>query len=428
MVDVAPFRALRYVPDNKSDISRFICPPYDVISPHERDAMGRKFPKNIIHLELPAGDGDDKYANAARILNDWRGTSLLQDDRQAAFYLLETTYKISDPFAPEGKLKRYGVITGLRLETPGKGRVKPHEKTLPKAKEDRLKLLTALRTNISPIFGLFFDKQNAWKKWVTKATRRKPLVTGRESKDLEHRMWKIDDPALQKELRKLLSAKELYIADGHHRYEVSWAYSETRLHSEPHAPMDAGWRRVMAYICPMEEKGLLMLPTHRLVRSNRNLEEWRIHLESTFEITPVKGTAAILEVLRKETGSIGWVNAEGAFLLKLKRGLTIDHCLQHRPKALRELDVVVLHDLALGEANETPFLTEKEIVFTRDVKGLDLLTKKDRTWVGFMLASPGVASLARVASAGEVMPPKTTYFYPKVPTGFTTMPLEQPIR
>jgi len=428
MVDVAPFRALRYVPEKKNDISRFICPPYDVVSPHEREAMGNKLPKNIIHIELPSGEGDLKYANAATILNDWRGSGLLQGDRNEAFYLLETTYKISDPFAPEGQLKRYGVLSSLRLETPGKGSVRPHEKTLPKAKEDRLKLLTALRTTISPIFGLFFDKQKKWQTWVNKTIKKKPLIVGNEHENLKHRMWKIDDVKIHKELRAMLSTKELYIADGHHRYEISWAYRENRLQSEPKAPLDAGFRRVMAYICPMEEKGLLMLPTHRLVRSNRNVEEWRTHLESVFNIVPVKNMNAILNVLRAETGTIGWVNADGQFLLKLKKGLSIDRCLQHRPAALRELDVVVLHDLALGESNEKPFLTEKEVVFTRDVKGMDALTRKDRAWVGFLLASPGVASLARVASAGEVMPPKTTYFYPKVPTGFTMMPLEQPIR
>ena len=427
MVDVAPFRALRFVPE-KNDISRFICPPYDVISPQEREAMGKRFPDNIIHLELPAGDADDKYAGAARILNRQRGDGLLQDDRIASLYLLETVYRISDAFAPSKQLKRYGVLSALRLETPGKGAVKPHEKTLPKAKEDRLKLLTALRTNISPIFGLFFDRQKAWSKWVAKATKRKPLLSGKEHKDLSHRMWKIDDPALQKELRKMLASKELYIADGHHRYEVSWAYNETRLHNEPSAPMDSGWRRVMAYICPMEEPGLLMLPTHRLVRSSRSLADWRGHLEAVFDIRPVKNMSAVLDVLRAKTGTIGWVTADGHFLLSLKKGLSVDRCLQNRPPALRELDVVVLHDLALGEANETPFLSNKEIVFTRDVKHMDTLTQNDKAWVGFLLASPGVASLARVAGAGEVMPPKTTYFYPKVPTGFTMMPLEQPIR
>ncbi|MBV9080820.1 MAG: DUF1015 domain-containing protein [Elusimicrobia bacterium] len=428
MVDVAPFRALRFSPEKGNDISKYICPPYDVISPHEREELGKKFPQNVIHLELPAGDGDAKYANAAHLLSEWRGDALLLEDRKSSFYLLETTYKIDDPFAPKGQLKRYGVLTALRLEAPGRGHVHPHEKTLPKAKEDRLKLITALRTNISPIFGLFFDDQKKWPAWIGKIIKEKPLTVGKEHAALSHRMWKIHDPKVQGELRRLLGSKELYIADGHHRYEVSWAYNEGRLKEDPNAKMTAGSRRVMAYICPMEEKGLLMLPTHRLVKSNRSLDEWRTHLEQAFEIRKAKDMNAILAALKPEgSRKIGWVTANGHFLLSLRPDISLDRCLQHRPKALRELDVVLLHDLALGEASDSHFLAEKEIVFTRDVKGIETLTKKDRAWVGFMLGSPGVGSLARVAGAGEVMPPKTTYFYPKVPTGFTLMPLDQSI-
>jgi uncharacterized protein (DUF1015 family) len=252
-------------------------------------------------------------------------------------------------------------------------------------------------------------------------------VTGAEHAKLRHRMWKIDDAKLQSELRKVLSTKDLYIADGHHRYEISWAYNESRLQNDNHAPTDAGFRRVMAYVCPMEEKGLLMLPTHRLITSNRSLAEWRRHLESRFDIKPVKNMEAVLDVLRKKTGVIGWATKEGKFLLTLRKDLSVDRALAHRPKALRELDVVVLHDLAMGEATDNSFLAEKEIVFTRDIKEIEKRTKNPST-VAFLLASPGVASLARVAEAGEVMPPKTTYFYPKVPTGFTLMPLEQKIR
>ena len=427
MVDIAPFRALRFATDKKkNDVTRNICPPYDVISPAERAAMGKRFPKNVIHIELPAGEGDDKYTNAARVLEDWRAEGVLKDDEEAAFYLLETVYKISDAFAPKTKLKRYGVLTGLKLETPGKGRVRPHEKTLPKAKEDRLKLVTALQTTVSPIFGLFFDKAKKWQGWVSKATKQKPLIVGKEHANLSHRLWRIDDKKLQTELRKLLSAKDLYIADGHHRYEISWAHAENRLQKEPHAPMTAGWRRVMAYVCPMEEKGLLMLPTHRVIKSNRRLSEWREHLANVFDIKPVKNMNAILDVLRKKTGVIGFATKEGKFLLTIRKGVSIDRVLQHRPKALRALDVVVLHDLAMGEASNEGFLAEKEIVFTRDIRDIEKRTKDDST-VAFLLASPGVASLARVAEAGEVMPPKTTYFYPKVPTGFTMMSLEQTI-
>jgi uncharacterized protein (DUF1015 family) len=227
MVDIAPFRALRFDAHKvKNDVSKFICPPYDVISPVERENIVKRSKCNVVQLEFPEGEGEAKYTRAAQVLEEWRACEVLQQDRSPAFYLLETTFRIKDAFAPQKSLKRYGVLTALRLETPGKGAVRPHEKTLPKAKEDRLHLLTAVKTNVSPIFGLFFDSKKKWSSWVRKVAKQKPLVRGKENKELEHRLWKVDAPALQKELRALLKSKELYIADGHHRYEVSWAYKE----------------------------------------------------------------------------------------------------------------------------------------------------------------------------------------------------------
>lgn len=430
MVDFAPFRALRFSSKSaKSDVSSFICPPYDVISPHERERFAQRKAPNVIELELPLGSDQEKYASAGRILNRWKQDALLQEDRHSSYYLLETTFRIKDAFAPQKAMKRYGVLGALKLEVPGKGSVHPHEKTLPKAKEDRLHLLTALQANVSPIFGLFFDPEKKWAKWVKKATKGKPLAQGREHKDLSHRLWKIDSEPLQKELRSLVQSKDLYIADGHHRYEVAWAYRESRLQKDSSADLGAGFRRAMTYICPMEEQGLLMLPTHRLVKSSRTLSEWMAHLQTMFNILPVKNMAAVIKaVSNKKQRAIGWANSKGLFLLTPREDLSLDRCMQNRPGALCALDVVLLHDLALGEVSAPGFLTDKEIIFTRDLKGLELLPKKDAAWVGFVLGSPGVASLARVAEANEVMPPKTTYFYPKVPTGFTVMPLEQTIK
>lgn len=431
MVDIQSFRGLRpVIQKNKSDISHFICPPYDVISPAERENIVKRSPTNVIQLELPSGEGEAKYSNAASIMKKWIDVDVIQKDRKPSFYLLETTYRINDPFAPQKPLKRYGVLVALKLETPGKGSVKPHEKTLPKAKEDRLHLLRAVQTNVSPIFGLFFDKKNDWSRWIAPLIKQKPLAKGKEKKDLDHKLWKIDDVKVHQKLQKLLKSKELYIADGHHRYEVAWAYKGEQLTVNPQAEAHEGSNYVMAYVCPMEEKGLLMLPTHRLVKSNKSLEEWKNHLSSIFDFTPVKNVAALVKVLantKRAVRTLGYVTKEGSFTLTLKSQISIDRCLEHRPEALRALDVVLLHDIALGEAAGINFLTEKELIYTRNLKEIDEKINQENGWVGFMLGSPGVESLASVAKAGEVMPPKTTYFYPKVPTGFTMMPLNQRI-
>lgn len=431
MVDILPFRALRPSSGKKhAEVSDFICPPYDVIAPAERLDLVKKSATNVVQLELPEGNGDDKYTHAARILQTWKNQEVIQHDRRPSFYILETTYKIADPFAPKSAQKRYGVLVALRLEAPGKGAVKPHERTLPKAKEDRLKLMTAVQTNISPIFGLFFDAKDEWPKWLSRIVRDEPLAVGKEKDHLEHRMWKIDDAGLIQQLQTLLKGKELFIADGHHRYEVAWAYKEQRLKDNPSAQLEESWQNVMAYICPMEEAGLLMLPTHRLVKSKKTVAEWENHLKTVFEIEPVKKVDDVIAALSKNKRKervIGWLTAEGPSLLTLKPEIAIELCLAHRPEALRGLDVVLLHDIALAEAPGMTFLPEKEIEFTRDVENMEARVKQDPLTVGFLLGSPGVESLAGVAAAGEVMPPKTTYFYPKVPTGFTMMPLDQKI-
>ncbi len=429
MVDIAPFRALRPRTAKKgADISSFICPPYDVISPHQREAIEKKHPNNVVQIELPKGLEAEKFTNAAKILDQWKSNMLVQEDRIASYYVLETTFRIKDAFAPDKQLKRYGVLAALTLETPGKGAVRPHEKTLPMAKEERLNLITALRTDVSPIFGLFFDKKNQWRKWVSKIIKGQPLVKGQESKELTHRLWKVEPGPLHKELQAMLKSKELYIADGHHRYEVAWAYNEMRLKAESSDNSNAGWRSVMTYICPMEEPGLLMLPTHRMIKSKHTVQEWRTHLEKYFDIHPVKDMKTLIkQLIDNKDRKIGWVCAGEISTLTVKQGQSVDRLLNSRPSALRELDVVLLHDVAFGEAVNPSFLNDREIVFTRDLDGMEALADKDPLWVGFVLSSPGVASLARVAGASEVMPPKTTYFYPKVPTGFTLMEVEQKI-
>jgi uncharacterized protein (DUF1015 family) len=410
-------------------MSPYICPPYDVISAQEREEWVRRSPYNVIQLELPSGEDQEKYPHASRILARWRDQGVLQLDRLPSYYVLESTFRTQDPFAPGTRMKRYGVLTALHLETPRKGAVKPHEKTLPKAKEDRLNLLNALNSNVSPIFGLFFDKKKEWKKWLSKVTKLKPLAFGKENDNLSHRMWKVDQPALQKSLTGLLKGKDLYIADGHHRYEVSWAYKESRLNKEPNADLGTGWNYVMAYVCPMEESGLLMLPTHRLIKSSWKKEEWEKHLSGLFSVTPVKNSAALIKALLHGKGRrLGWAHQNGFALLTLRTDISLERCLQNRPAALRDLDVVLLHDMALCESSPVSDLANKEVIYTRDVKLLCDQVKKDSSWTGFLVASSGVSSLARVASANEVMPPKSTYFYPKVPTGFTLMPLEQKLR
>lgn len=430
MVDISPFRAFRYQTSRrKEDVSKYICPPYDVISPAGREKLVKKSENNVVRLELPL-EGGDAHESPGAIFTRWKEDEILQQDRVPSFYLLETTYRIKDAFAPRKELKRYGVLVGLKLEVPGKGAVLPHEKTLPKAKEDRLRLMHAVNANISPIFGLFFESKDSWKKWVRKAIRGPLLSKGKESAFLSHRMWKIHDSKLIGELKSLVKKKELYIADGHHRYEVAWAFKEEKMKIES-GRRRAGWNYVMTYICPMEEEGLLMLPTHRLVKKERSVMEWKKHLRGMFELRKSKSASSLVAALLKskpEERVLGWICRGGCYWLKLREGISIDLCLPHRSPALRSLDSVLLHDLILEEAAGEQYVKDQTIFFMQDLDEMQKRIKKDPSLTGFVLRSAGVNALAKVASEGQVMPPKTTYFYPKVPTGFAIMPLDQKIQ
>jgi len=414
MVNIAPFKALRYK-DGSGDLSRLVCPPYDVISERDQHELAGLDAHNFVNIELPLGNPEDRSENAANILKQWKQEGVFSKDSAPAFYLLESTFK-----APgDGKLyKRTGFFCALGLEEPGKGSIHPHERTLPKPKAERLKMLETLQVNTSPIFGFFLDNGQQWLKAVRTWIQEKPLAHARETSGVQHRLWAVTDSTRVSFLTDLLKKKELFIADGHHRYEVGWAYNQGasgRLYS--------GSGRILAYVCAMEDPGLLLLPIHRFVRSPLPQSEWNSRIKLSFDVRPETSLESLLKALGEEKtkpqyrpclGLFGWGQN---YMLQMKEGADRSVLENRYPKELWNLEAVLLEAFLIPETRDPASNPGWDIRFTNNAGELASWVKEETGTLAFLLPTPRVDQVAEVARSGQVMPPKTTFFYPKAPAG-----------
>ena len=218
MADIVPFLGIRYDPVRVGDLSRVLAPPYDVIGEAERAALEARHPQNVVRIELPRGEGDARYAEAARLLGDWMAEGVLRADPKPAFYVYEQQFTL--PQAAGRIYTRRGFFAAVRLEPFERRVILPHEKTLAGPKEDRLKLMRATRTQISPIFGLFRDADGGAREIIDGATAASAALDATTADGVRHRLWRLGDPAAIAGLVRLLADKQILIADGHHRYET----------------------------------------------------------------------------------------------------------------------------------------------------------------------------------------------------------------
>ncbi len=399
MVDIAPFPALRYNPSKVSNLSLAICPPYDVISVPQYDKLLKRHVQNIVRIELPLAHGSvDRYANAAQLWSRWQNQRVIVPDKRPAFYGYEQRFTVGS-----AAYARRGFFAALRLEKPGAGRVRPHEQTFPKHKEDRLKLMRATTSNISPIFGIFFDRQKKAETLLSKRMVEKPLIISRDDRGVTHRLWRWDDAEAIKVLSGVLRGEEVLIADGHHRYETAWNYAEEKRGRDRAAnTRKRAYRYVMTFLCPLADPGLVIQPTHRAVRTSMAWEAWEERLEKNFILQRVTGLNALLSRLRsnKEGTSLGAV-IEGGKLIWM------------RPKNKNELimPVVPLHEQIL---HDVPL---ENISYGQDPRNMVLTLQRGECNAVFLLPPPDKEAFAVICRSGRRLPQKSTYFYPKLATG-----------
>ncbi|MGH2474401.1 MAG: DUF1015 domain-containing protein [Candidatus Limnocylindrales bacterium] len=439
MPDIRPFRALRFEPSAVGDLASVVAPPYDVIDADERARLITRHPANVVRLDLPVdeqGDEpDDRYRRAARTLAVWRSDGTLRKDPHPSVYVYEQTYLV-----PGSTLERTqrGFFARLRLEAfgPGSG-VLPHERTLSGPKEDRYRLLRATGVNTSPVVGLIDDPSGEVRRHLTEIAAGTPDIEVTDDDGVCHRVWPVpadgDGPTASRAaaLIEAASAGPITIADGHHRYETALRYRDERRMTRS-CEEDPAFDYLLTLLLPASDHDLTVLPTHRLLlgigaeRATALLER----ADELFEVEAASAAELVRGFASSGTtpggrGRFGlWTRGGGALLTA--RRAAFEPWLPAGGEALRSLDVTLLGVALERLAGIDPEAVEGGAIgFTKSaadaIAAVDAAAGVDAT---FLLAGTPVASIEAVAHEGDVMPQKSTYFYPKALTGLVINPHE----
>jgi uncharacterized protein (DUF1015 family) len=439
MAEIAPLTPLRYdlarLPDG---LGAVVAPPYDVISPEERATLAARDAHNVVHLILPEGEGDTKYARASELLGRWRDERVLVRDSQAAFYRYDQTFAPPGGHAVGGTLTRRGFLALVRLVPFARRIVLPHERTLSGPKEDRLKLFRATRTNLSPGFMLYRDPRGE----LGAALDRADVVAQFSTPDgVDHALAKVSAPEAVRAIIEGVSRSSLLIADGHHRYETALRYSEEvdAARGGTVTPGDRGEHHYfMTFLANGDDPNLVVFPTHRHVHSlsSFSFDELVRRARPFFaveELAPGVGADLVLEALRRAGlagPSVAAADAEGRVALFTLRGdanLDSHPTLGHKVTALRRTDVAVLHDgileHVLGITPEAQ-AAKTNLWYAQEARGALARLRAGHGQALFLMNATPIAQVRDVAEAGEVMPQKSTFFYPKVLTGLAIHTLD----
>jgi len=428
MVDILPFRGVRYDPAAAgARLSDLVAPPYDVISPAEQAALYEKHPQNVVRLIL--GREEDKYAQAARLFREWLASGVLKADDEPAFYVTHQTFE--DPATSAPVPERMGLVCLLKLEEYSSGRVLPHEKTLTGPKADRLELLRATEAQFESIYGLYSDPDRAIESFLDEYDDRETVIERVDGLiGSSHRVERICDTNAHAVLRDLLADTPVFIADGHHRYETALAYRRqiraTRPDVAEDAPLPADY--ILITLTAFEDEGLLVLPTHRLVR---NVPEEKIAalpdaLAARFTLSDSAPDTVEAEIAAHATQgkvAFGVVLPPGAVHLAVLNG----EAAGPDAPAVARLPVTLLGSLifepCLG-VDADAVAAGGKVSYTRSLAEAVSAVKSGAAQAAFLLGRPTVQEVRDVSLAGDVMPQKSTFFFPKLLSGLVLRDLK----
>ncbi|HAF11329.1 MAG TPA: hypothetical protein DCK98_14780 [Chloroflexi bacterium] len=408
MADVVPFHALRFDESKAGPLSDLISPPYDVISDAHRDALYARSPYNVVRVEEgkdEPGDSasDNKYTRAKASLDEWIGKGILKVDTSPAFYLYDHYFVVGGQRA-----RRRGFLGALRLYQEGRGIVRPHERTFPKAKTDRLKLLRATRTNTSPVFGLFADEKgavaSALEAWMVRGPAR--LVADARVGDERHLVWALDDRPVAEKLTAALKEQRVYIADGHHRYETGLAHLKEEIEAAKIDFDEDSSHFTLAYLCALDDPGLRIFGTHRVVSGADAAID---------EIVPRNFDTTVIDRGAPGDTQSGIVLVRNGAFTALTPKADLD--LSAMPESWRTLPVARAEELLVQPARALG----GEVTYEHDTEKAIAAARDGTTTV--LLRAVEAETLKKVADSWEHLPQKTTYFYPKVPAGLVLRPL-----
>jgi uncharacterized protein (DUF1015 family) len=411
MADLQPLYTLRYEPAAVGSLADVIAPPYDVIDDVMRDQLAARSPFNVVHVDLPRS-----YEQAAATMRDWRTRGVLVQEAEPAAWVLRQDYT-----APDGtRRSRTGFLARVRVDEYGPGRIRPHERTHPGPKEDRLRLTRATRTNLSPIFTLFPDTDGVAERANREIAAAEPFATVEDDT-----LWRTSDEDLIAELQMAVADAELLIADGHHRYETARVYADE-------VGGDGAHRYVLMLLCALSDPGLLVFPTHRLLSGLKDDSAKQVAirdvLRENFEIEELSSPGELEPPAGDGRVAFGYMDSffKRPFRVTLKHQEVADRALAGMPEPYRRLDTAVLEAIVLRGAlgmSEDDISHLRGLEYSKDLGDAIQAVESGRADAGFFMRATPVDQVREVASTGESMPPKSTYFYPKVPTGLVFNPL-----
>ena len=418
MAEISEFKGVRYNAGKVGYMQNVICPPYDVISPQEQQALYAKSQFNMVRLEYgleQAGDneGNNKYTRAHDEFNLWLKEGVLMQDQVPNFYVHEHIFEVGSAIK-----KRLELFACVRLEPWENKVIFPHEFTIARAKADRLDLLKACSADFSPIFGLYEDPGGKINQLIVNRVKSKPAYSFQHGDS--HRFWVANEPEFVQRVSHFLNPKSIYIADGHHRYETALAYRDYRRGFDPHGSGNESYNYVMMALVSFSDPGIVILPIHRLVRGipAETLKKFKAELPDYFEI--IEASTQTVSISNSALGSIKICGLEpGQVLcLSLRPGIKVNDFLkQKRSEAYGKLDVSVVQHILCEKLLGLPAGDSDNLAYTPSGESACRLVDEGQFQFTLLLNAIPAKTIKAVADANDRMPRKSTFFYPKLPSG-----------
>ena len=435
MAEIVPFRAIRYAASRGRALAEVIAPPYDLVSPAQREELLARSPENIIHVTLGQdrpGDGPtaNRYQRAAEHWASWLARGVLQRDPRPALYALEQSF-----VAPDGRnLRRRGFMAAVRLHEFAEGIVIPHAKTLVAPRADRLEVIKSVKANLSAVCGLYRDPSGGSGPALDAASVGEPIAETDSDDGVHHRLWRCEGVAEIAALQRLLEGERILLADGHHRYETALAYRRLLEARTPGLPEHGGHHFVLMFLCPLSDPGLFLFATHRLVSGLQGFELQPFlerlgryfHVETLAEdVRRPTGRAWAISKLGEHAGkstTFVVLSAEDgrARVATLRDEVDLSAAGLPGNQMLAALDVTVLHSIVLQHLlgiSEGAQERQEHLTYVHDSGEAVNRVLSGEHQLGFLLNPTPMWQVEAVGESGETMPQKSTLFHPRLPTG-----------
>ncbi len=415
MPEIKPFRAWRYNQNLSTAIDDLTSPLFDVVSEKQRKALYQN-PYNSIHLSVP--HGVDSANHAHHLLDQWKASGVIMQDKLPGIYIY---YQYFTLYGSSKELCRKGFVCNIRVHAWEDDVILRHENTIPKSVNDRIDLLRKTELNVSPTHGLYTDAAFELEKYMDEAIRN-PIYEVEDYQGVRDVLAVIHDADVIKKFMNALAAKQVILADGHHRYEGSLVHMQQQQKANPNHTGNEGYNFHLMYLTNTEAGDLRILPTHRLIKDLPNLDEEQIlkKLENDFTIKPVEDADTLNEIIAGKPWAFGLMFKENAYKLRLKpEALTT--MTWHFPDVVKKLDLTVMHyfiiEKVLGISGKDQRKSEN-IFFDRSFSDCLKRVLKDEAQLAIITNEVSIEDVKNVCHSGATMPQKSTYFYPKVICGF----------